>query len=33
VSCTFNRGNENFVWTQDDGHLLGYVADPVHEDV
>jgi hypothetical protein len=33
VFCTFNNGAENFVWTQDDGHLLGWVSGPVHEDV
>jgi Protein kinase domain len=33
VFCTFSNTQENFVWTQDDGHLLGYVAGPVHEDV
>jgi serine/threonine protein kinase len=33
VFCKFNNAQENFVWTQDDGHLLGYVAGPVHEDV
>jgi hypothetical protein len=33
VFCTFNNGLESFVWTQDDGHLLGYVAGSVHEDV
>jgi hypothetical protein len=33
VFCDFGNGQENFVWTQDDGHLLGYVAGPVHEDV
>jgi hypothetical protein len=33
VFCTFNSGAENFVWTQDDGHLLGWVSGPVHEDV
>ena len=33
VFCTFGSGQESFVWTQDDGHLLGYVAGPVHEDV
>jgi hypothetical protein len=33
VFCTFANGQENFVWTQDDGHLLGYAAGPVHEDV
>jgi serine/threonine-protein kinase len=33
VFCKFNHAQENFVWTQDDGHLLGYVTGPVHEDV
>lgn len=33
VFCVFNNGQESFVWTQDDGHLMGYVAGPVHEDV
>jgi serine/threonine-protein kinase len=33
VFCTFNNGQEDFVWTQDNGHLLAYVAGPVHEDV
>ena len=33
VFCTFSGGQESFVWTQDDGHMLGYVAGPVHEDV
>jgi hypothetical protein len=33
VFCDFGNAQENFVWTQDDGHLLGYVAGPVHEDV
>jgi serine/threonine protein kinase len=33
VFCNFSNAQENFVWTQDDGHLLGYVAGPVHEDV
>ena len=33
VFCTFSNGQENFVWTQGDGHLLGYAAGPVHEDV
>jgi hypothetical protein len=33
VFCTFTNGQESFVWTQDDGHLLGWVAGPVHEDV
>jgi hypothetical protein len=33
VFCTFSNGQEDFVWTQDDGHLLGYLAGPVHEDV
>jgi hypothetical protein len=33
VFCNFSNAQENFVWTQDDGHLLAYVAGPVHEDV
>jgi hypothetical protein len=33
VFCNFASGQENFVWTQDDGHLLGWVDGPVHEDV
>ncbi len=33
VFCTYDQGQEGFVWTQDDGRLLGYVAGPVHEDV
>jgi serine/threonine-protein kinase len=33
VFCTFSNAQEDFVWTQGDGHLLGYVAGPVHEDV
>jgi hypothetical protein len=33
VFCTFANGQESFVWTQDDGHLLGHVTGPVHEDV
>jgi Protein kinase domain len=33
VFCDFANAQENFVWTQDDGRLLGYVAGPVHEDV
>jgi len=33
VFCTFDNAQEDFVWSQDDGHLLGYVAGPVHEDV
>jgi serine/threonine-protein kinase len=33
VFCTFANAQENFVWTQDDGHMLGYAAGPVHEDV
>ena len=24
---------KTYLWTQDDGHLLAYVAGPVHEDV
>jgi serine/threonine protein kinase len=33
VFCDFTNAQEYFVWTQDDGHLLAYVAGPVHEDV
>jgi hypothetical protein len=33
VFCNFNNGQENMVWTQNDGHLLAYVYGPVHEDV
>ena len=33
VFCNFNNGQENMVWTQNDGHLLGYVSGPVHQDV
>ena len=33
VFCDFGNAQENFVWTQDDGRMLGYVAGPVHEDV
>jgi serine/threonine protein kinase len=33
VFCNFANAQENFVWTQDDGRMLGYVAGPVHEDV
>ena len=33
VFCDFSNSQEYFVWTQDDGHLLAYVAGPVHEDV
>ena len=31
--CNFSNGQESFVWTQDDGHLLAYVTGAVHEDV
>jgi hypothetical protein len=33
VFCNFTQGLEYMVWTQDDGHLMAYVAGPVHEDV
>jgi serine/threonine protein kinase len=33
VFCLFNNALQNFVWTQDDGHLLAWVTGPVHEDV
>jgi hypothetical protein len=31
--CTYANGQEYIVWTQDDGHLLAWVAGPVHTDV
>lgn len=31
--CNFANGQENMIWTQNDGHLLAWVAGPVHEDV
>ncbi|MGH3183580.1 MAG: hypothetical protein ACRDOH_04240 [Streptosporangiaceae bacterium] len=33
VFCNYTQGNEYMVWTQDDGHLMAYVAGPVHGDV
>jgi serine/threonine-protein kinase len=33
VFCNYTQGLEYMVWTQNDGHLLGYVAGPVHTDV
>ena len=33
VFCTYTQGLEYMVWTQDDGHLMGYVAGPVHGNV
>jgi serine/threonine protein kinase len=33
VFCNYTGGNEYMVWTQNDGHLMGYVAGPVHGDV
>jgi serine/threonine protein kinase len=33
VFCNYTQGFEYMVWTQDDGHLLAFVAGPVHEDV
>ena len=33
VFCNYANGQETFVWTQNAGHLLGYVSGPVHEDV
>jgi len=33
VFCLFSNAVQNFVWTQDDGHLLAWVTGPVHEDV
>jgi len=33
VFCNYTQGLEYMVWTQDDGHLMAYVAGPVHEDV
>jgi hypothetical protein len=33
VYCNFVNGQENMVWTQNDGHLLAYVSGPVHQDV
>jgi hypothetical protein len=33
VFCTFTQGSEYMVWTQDDGHLMAYVAGPLHVNV
>jgi hypothetical protein len=33
VFCNYTQGLEYMVWTQNDGHLMGYVAGPVHADV
>jgi hypothetical protein len=33
VYCDFSGGQQYMVWTQNDGHLMGVVAGPVHEDV
>jgi serine/threonine protein kinase len=33
VFCNFTQGLEYMVWTANDGHLMGYVAGPVHGDV
>jgi hypothetical protein len=33
VFCTYTQGLEYMIWTQNDGHLMGYVAGPVHGDV
>src|SRR5262249_48871045 len=33
VFCNYTGGREYMVWTQNDGHLMGYVAGPVHGDV
>jgi len=33
VFCNYTQGLEYMIWTQNDGHLLGYVAGPVHTDV
>ena len=33
VFCTYTQGSEYMVWTQDDGHLMGYVAGPLHANV
>jgi hypothetical protein len=33
VFCNFSSGQENMVWTQNDGRLLASVSGPVHEDV
>jgi serine/threonine protein kinase len=33
VFCNYTQGLEYMVWTQNDGHLMGYVAGSVHTDV
>jgi len=33
VYCNFENGQENMVWTQNDGRLLAWVGGPVHQDV
>src|SRR4029077_4197301 len=33
VFCNYTQGLEYMVWTQNDGHLMGYVAGQVHTDV
>ena len=33
VFCNYTQGLEYMVWTQNDDHLMGYVAGPVHTDV
>jgi hypothetical protein len=33
VFCNFTQGLEYMVWTNNDSHLMGYVAGPVHGDV
>jgi hypothetical protein len=33
VFCNYTQGLEYMIWTQNDGHLMGYVAGPVHTSV
>ena len=33
VFCNYTQGLEYMAWTQNDGHLMGYVAGPVHTNV
>ena len=33
VFCTYTQGLEYMAWTQNDGHVMGLVAGPVHGDV
>jgi hypothetical protein len=33
VYCNFANGQEDMVWTQNDGRLLGWVMGPLHEQV